>query len=427
MSSPVKCNSHNRPVIVFCMDCGVALCDNCLSSKAHHSHQYSSLPEACQKQMDDLAKKTKELEKNMRKRGHVPSPTSANGILEVRKSDNFTKSKEKIDKLYNELEEMLEGNKSKALRLLDAMQEHLKAKLTCVERSGEKVQRDVAEIRETVQQLQDQVDQDSADVLVSVSLWEHPKHMCVNWEHNYKFSNIRLTSLENSVHAILAKSKAFLPCPWEFAEFITFDKNTAPEMLKVSEDNRQVTIPASNSLARKQPNKSQDSFLNVQAEQSFSTGQHYWEVDVRECHSWAAGVVVEGQLDQASSLGHDQLSWILESDAGVLSAAHNGDSSAVIEEDLSLLGIFLDCHSKRLRFYNVVTGAVLHTFPVRCGQTVRPVFSIAPLDDRSSCLVLCDLHRESTERPESSPDSASPQQPPSDPIPALSIPAVRGA
>lgn len=178
------------------------------------------------------------------------------------------------------------------------------------------------------------------------------------------------------------------------------------ERLRVSEDNRQVTFSINNSTSSKKTIKSHhngDSFLSVLAEQCFTAGKHYWEVDVRECPTWATGVLQVQPGQEASPLEHGAPLWTLESESGVLSAESNGDSYKVTEEDLSLLGILLDCDEHRLRFYNVVTGAALHTFPVHHGQTMRPVFSIGPLVDKSSSLVLCDLHQEVTEGPESVP------------------------
>ena len=48
------CISHHRQLIVFCEECGLALCDSCLSSATHHNHTFSTLPDECKKQMASI-------------------------------------------------------------------------------------------------------------------------------------------------------------------------------------------------------------------------------------------------------------------------------------------------------------------------------------------------------------------------------------
>ena len=152
---------------------------------------------------------------------------------------------------------------------------------------------------------------------------------------------------------------------------------------------------------------------------------------MKGCLSWAVGLVglvgsVEECWDTTSELGHDKRSWMLESDAGSLAAIHNDDFHTVREqENLSLLGIFLDCDKGRLQFYNVLTGGLLHSFAARFGRAMWPVFSILPpmKDGEPSCLVLCDLcERERSERPGSGADSG-PQAPTDHPGSPLSEPS----
>ena len=155
---------------------------------------------------------------------------------------------------------------------------------------------------------------------------------------------------------------------------------------------------------------------------------------MKGCLSWAVGLVglvgsVEECWDTTSELGHDKRSWMLESDAGSLAAIHNDDFHTVREqENLSLLGIFLDCDKGRLQFYNVLTGGLLHSFAARFGRAMWPVFSILPpmKDGEPSCLVLCDLcereRSERSERPGSGADSG-PQAPTDHPGSPLSEPS----
>ncbi|XP_063063619.1 RING finger domain and kelch repeat-containing protein DDB_G0271372-like [Engraulis encrasicolus] len=161
MSSSVKCNGHDRPVLIFCTVCDVAICDKCLTSKEHRGHPRSSLKDACEKQMADLAKSTKDLEGKMRKLGSVPALEPILTGLE----NNFTKSKDKINKLYKDLDVIVEENKKKALQLLDAMEKQLSDKLLDVEEKAEEIQQGMADISNDLQELENETDQNTADTL----------------------------------------------------------------------------------------------------------------------------------------------------------------------------------------------------------------------------------------------------------------------
>ncbi|KAG5267908.1 hypothetical protein AALO_G00227310 [Alosa alosa] len=391
------CNSHQRSLTVFCQECGVALCDSCLSNGDHRNHQFSSLLDACMKRLDELMKNNKELARSIKKQGNFTSDASITNSIKYIEA-NFLKTKENLDAMFSELRDLLEVNKIQAFKLLAAQQKHMEAQLTELKTK--------AEIHEELERLKIQTGQtpDNASS-VQTQCVELEKRIeiidnnFVDWEK--KDDHLRRKSLENSVRMILEKSKSCLTHPLKFVDFITFDKNTAHEKLSVSEDNRQVTLFAKDMQSNQsQPDKAQDArLLHVQAEQTFTAGQHYWEVDVRGCRSWEIGVVGEE--------GTEKLSWTLRLDDGVLTALHNHGDFRVREQDLLFLGVFLDCDKGRLWFYNVDTDATIHTFPVRrgSGRTMRPVFSIAPEEeDEFSCLVLCNIC-ENDPRPASMADS----------------------
>ncbi|KAG5268464.1 hypothetical protein AALO_G00212880 [Alosa alosa] len=404
------CNTHQRQLIVFCQQCGKPLCDSCLSSGEHRNHELSRLPDACKKEMDELMKNSKELTKNIRKQGNFATQASINHRLKLIE-DNFNKSKENIEAQFKDLKDLLEANRRQVFKLLNAQKDHTKAQLREIKQYGEN---EIADIHEKLEQFRIQIGQDPNSVLCSAVLkecMEQEKRIeiigksFVDWEEP-KYDDLRLKSLEKSVDAIVKKSKACLQYPWEFADFITFDKATAHEKLRVSENNRQVTVFAKDLRSKSQPNQLPDPLLHVLAEQSFTAGQHYWEVDVRGCRSWAVGVEgeeeEEGRQAGTSPLGHKKLSWMLESDAGMLSALQNDVSTPVREQDLSFIGLFLDYDKERLTFYNVATDTVMHNFVFRRGTKMRPAFNITPEGDESSFLVLCDLCEE--DRPESPAD-----------------------
>lgn len=136
------------------------------------------------------------------------------------------------------------------------------------------------------------------------------------------------------------------------------------------------------------------------ASQSFSKGLHYWEVDVGACKSWAVGVTENkrAKSSQRQSGGQEKNSWILECDEGELSVLHNNDSSRVKESNIQTLGVFLDCDKGRVKFFNVNTGCILHSFITQFKNSVCPMFSICPQKDSSARLTICNLIQKAEEQ-----------------------------
>uniref|UniRef100_A0AAY5F2L3 B30.2/SPRY domain-containing protein n=1 Tax=Electrophorus electricus TaxID=8005 RepID=A0AAY5F2L3_ELEEL len=109
-----------------------------------------------------------------------------------------------------------------------------------------------------------------------------------------------------------------------FSKAITFDPDEKHKDLTISEDKTQVFLRGSSTKHSKDRRAAS---ANILASQSFTTGKHYWEVDIK-----------------------------------------NGEAS------VQRLGVFVDCDKGRVRFYDVSTGNVLHTFIIRFKGAVCPAF-----------------------------------------------------
>lgn len=137
----------------------------------------------------------------------------------------------------------------------------------------------------------------------------------------------------------------------------------------------------------------QTSWNSVRATQHFKRGLHYWEVAVGGCESWAVGVVEHSRLRgiQRQAAINEKNMWILECDGGELSVLHNNDFARVKESNIETLGVFLDCDKGRLKFYNVNTGSIVHSFIAQFKHDVYPMFRMCAQKDSIARLKVCNL------------------------------------
>lgn len=103
---------------------------------------------------------------------------------------------------------------------------------------------------------------------------------------------------------------------------------------------------------------------------AFKSGQHYWEVDVHCCPSWAVGVAY-GSLqrrgrDKAAKLGRNRCSWSLEFQDGHLLAWHNDRHVALLVTAAraapNRVGVFVKYQKGRVVFYDADTMRTLQEF-----------------------------------------------------------------
>uniref|UniRef100_S4RXP8 B30.2/SPRY domain-containing protein n=1 Tax=Petromyzon marinus TaxID=7757 RepID=S4RXP8_PETMA len=138
----------------------------------------------------------------------------------------------------------------------------------------------------------------------------------------------------------------------------TLDTNSSHDRLQISSDLRTVT---QSGVPQGRPHHPHRFACWPQAlcSESFSSGQHYWEVDVgstRECH-----------------LGLSDVSWCLQKDDDIFSVLHGGVVTALsVPQPPRRVGVHLDWDAGLLSFYSADSMAPLHSFHQTFTQPLHP-------------------------------------------------------
>lgn len=157
---------------------------------------------------------------------------------------------------------------------------------------------------------------------------------------------------------------------------VTFDPETLHPNLLLSEDLKTVTFSASKQPYPPSPQRF-SSFFQVLSSQSFSEGEHCWEVDF-EGSPWIIGVCDSAKLDRhgmASALESSRSSWCLMWHNNLLTAFQQSHSVPLKRTTVSRrLEIRLSFKTHTLSFYNVsqVSGKThVYTFKIDLTEPVR--------------------------------------------------------
>ena len=159
---------------------------------------------------------------------------------------------------------------------------------------------------------------------------------------------------------------------------MTLDPDTAHRELILSEDRRQVTrgFPQEN---LDNSSKRFSILPCVLGREGFTSGRHYFGVDVGEGTGWDLGVCLDSvPRDAAITQQPGSGFWAIKlcKKKGYL-ALTSPITSLFLEKQPLVVGIFLDCDVGVVSFYNMSTGSHVFTFPrAAFSDTVRPYFRV---------------------------------------------------
>uniref|UniRef100_A0A8C9XGH8 NACHT domain-containing protein n=1 Tax=Sander lucioperca TaxID=283035 RepID=A0A8C9XGH8_SANLU len=139
---------------------------------------------------------------------------------------------------------------------------------------------------------------------------------------------------------------------------LTLDTNTVNRKLKLSDNNRKVTL--------------------VEEDQDGLTGRCYWEVEMRGRVSISVsyrGIRRRGDIRDCVFGGNDQ-SWSLICSDDGYSVCHNNIRTSISSSVSNRVAVYVDCPAGSLSFYSVSSDSLilLHTFNTTFTQTLYPGF-----------------------------------------------------
>uniref|UniRef100_A0A3B1ICF0 Tripartite motif-containing protein 60-like n=1 Tax=Astyanax mexicanus TaxID=7994 RepID=A0A3B1ICF0_ASTMX len=393
----------NSPVM-YCVNCQDTLSTQCLMIDTHRKHRWVTLKDAEAEQLENIKGRFEKLVSKARNGDIELQGSAAKQKLE----DVYKKARESILGHYEKLWEMLENNQKHARFLVEAERETQLLNLNQLEEDAENYLSKTDEMMKNIQALKKQKKtRNTIDQLAKLKALEinmETTEVLFSSMKEKLFDDARLRALESSVKNIVLKSKELLPRPWEFTENITFNKNRTAEELEVSEDASQILLRC---FSAQQLKKYKSPWFSAVADQSFSTGQHYWEVEVKGSQSWAVGVVEQSWKEKGVKqlnhcLGTDRVSWALQSHEGELTALHKDESSQVKDCSVHRLGVYIDLSKGKgqMKIYNVSTGLMLHSFSAPFKKPVCPAFSLRATTSSTAQLKLCRITQDNQQYPQ---------------------------
>ncbi|XP_068131213.1 E3 ubiquitin/ISG15 ligase TRIM25-like [Hyperolius riggenbachi] len=174
---------------------------------------------------------------------------------------------------------------------------------------------------------------------------------------------------------------------------ILLDVNTAENYLHVSHDRRVASWTHIDQNGPDTPERFQEA-PQVLSVQSFSSGRHYWEVDVGESECWRVGMCYPS-IDRRggqSCVGYNKKSWCLYKNGNQYSALHDGQKIHLLNNISShKIRIYLDYEGGRISFYALCDPVRhLHTFTAAFTEPLHAAICVGYL----GCVKIVGEHLE---------------------------------
>ncbi|XP_055974801.1 tripartite motif-containing protein 75-like [Sorex fumeus] len=173
----------------------------------------------------------------------------------------------------------------------------------------------------------------------------------------------------------------------KFREEVTLDPKTAHPSLCVSEDRKTVNYVWKRS---KDDGEVRDTdYAVVLGSEGYSSGRHYWEVQVGNKTEWAVGVCTDtpSSKEQPPLLGQNS-SWTIQLQDGNYLAGGSVPVILSVKNKPQKIGIYLDYELGEVSFYDASDRSHIYSLTETFSDVLKPYFWVGW---DSTPLILCEV------------------------------------
>ncbi|XP_077327249.1 E3 ubiquitin/ISG15 ligase TRIM25-like [Lithobates pipiens] len=384
-----KCSVHKKILEYYCTEDETCVCKFCVIG-GHKGHEMESLDEASEKKKETLRNV---LQKLLIKREETEERVQSLQEHQRKVEEEAAGDTERVTALFRDLRRRLEDLEKRVLRDISGRAERISISIRDLEIKKEELSRKLRHIEElcnVTDPLTVLQESDTGDLCDTEDGDNEDRERHEELLHDGGGLDVAGV-LHTGLSDIITEVNVFYI---QGAPDILLDRNTADNYLQISDDRKTVSWSHRNQKHPETPERFHDYSSQVLSSRSFSSGRHYWEVDVGGSDTWTVGMCYPSieRRGGESEIGRNKKSWALYRDYDDEYLVIHDSKEILLPTNLSSnrVRIYLDYEAGRISFYDLCDPIRhLHTFTTTFTEPLH-----AGLVVGGGCIKICGGRRE---------------------------------
>ncbi|XP_078286343.1 E3 ubiquitin-protein ligase TRIM39-like [Rhinoraja longicauda] len=364
----LHCEEHQEELKLFCETDKKLVCQICVAAREHKSHSFTSIKEAVESYKEQIKNSLEILTKNKSAVGEMEQQQKEK-ISGVRKQSHNLSTY--ITSVFAELRKIL--NEKEWLFLKDLRKEE-ESVLNLMENNLRAIQEEINSIQKKLLNLQERMNQTDSLIFLKGETLQKTRisddaqvlsvaggGLDVGKFHHPFLLNTVISELSGRIKRVS----------------VTLDVETAGPLLEVSEDRKRVRRTRTR---RERPDTGKRFTVSecVLGSEGFTSGRHYWEVEMAGSRGWTMGVAAESvERKTRITLSPETGVWSIGRWDDQFVARTSPPFHLPARPIPGRVGVYLSYKSGTVSFYDAATKSHLHTFTGnKFTEKLYPFFAI---------------------------------------------------
>ncbi|XP_061434085.1 zinc-binding protein A33-like [Lethenteron reissneri] len=364
-----RCKKHEDPYQFYCKQDGGLVCTVCSITCAHKRHDVIALEDEHKTRKSGVGAETRSVEEKRKK-----AEASVGRMKAARKAvqDSMVQTKARISCEFTHMRATLDEDERAALDRVDVKGREL---LSQIKENIAHYEREISDLQAAATRLRALQEERDSLTFLQVHLKETNRRDAQKGSPPSSPSEEDIASI-STLQGAVVNLLAFM-----YGRSPTLDPNSAHNDLQISSDLRTVAWTAVSQGRPDHPHRF-DGYTQALCSQSFSSGQHYWEVDVGgvagDCEVGVAyGTIARKGSGKELWLGQNDSSWVLYKDNNCCYVIH-GDvlTSVPLRDPPRRVGCHLHWEAGLLSFYCADSMKLLYSIHHSFSQPLYPALYV---------------------------------------------------
>ncbi|XP_074917479.1 zinc finger protein RFP-like [Chelonoidis abingdonii] len=391
------CEKHKEPLKLFCKKDKILICVMCDKSKEHRDHSVIPAEEVTAEEFKEKIQAHLQTLREEREKFLGFKVTGEKRSQEYLKQTQ--NEREKIVYQFQKLQQFLEEQERLLLAQLEQLDKEIvnihNEYFTVLSEEISRLSELISEVEGKCQESASEFLQDIGSTLSRCEKGKLQKSVKISPELEKGLGNFSQKYI--ALKETLRKFKATLPSELETKRdksvgsrrlaYVTLDPDTAHPRLILSEDRKSVSY----SYTRQDlPNNSErfDTRVCVLGCEGFTSGSHYWEVEVKDEGTWAVGVAKKSVWRKGGRTRNpEDRIWAVDWYTNSFSAVSSSETPLSLSRDLRFIRVSVDYEQGQVIFANADNDDPIFTFPTASfdEERIYPWFRVGHGSQFSLC------------------------------------------